>query len=384
MEQARNAVATPTRAHTERHQKAIWKPLEAITARGYQPYDVFSDWLDLMTYALQRRDPEYLKIIRRYPNDREIGHREADYYAQAFGALTAALQTGFQDYLGMIYEEHISTGHLSQIFTPESLSQAIAEMSIDRQDTPFTVCDPACGSGRLLIEAVKQGPVKYACGIDLDARCAKMTALNLLFMNINAVVVCGNTLTDDMYTAYEITRTEHGGLIREAPTALFPERKIQPYLNRALSVSPMLWEVIRDKRFFWQESAAQTPAPVDPVTETPTPVEVESRPAVPLRDLFTPLARIQQRPVEKALSNAGIRKRKWLKSQQRHIGDYDIEKVDGYTLRITPWFSSAHSGERYALRLENEGYEVTADPDQDNALIVRKPDHSPQSRLDFG
>lgn len=378
------AAATPGRATIEPHKKAIWQPLEAISARGYQCHDVFHDWLDLMVYALQRRDPDYLQTVRRYPNDRDIGQREADYFAQSFGALTAALQAGFEDYLGMIYEEHISTGHLSQIFTPKGVGQAIVQAGIGERDAPFTVCDPACGSGRLLIEAVRQGPVKYACGIDLDARCAKMTALNLLFMNVNAVVVCGNTITDELYTAYEITRTMRGGMIREAPAAMFPEGKIQPYLNRALSVSPILWEAVRDKRFFWDIRPTPESAPPEPVAEKPEPAPTPRREVVPLHEIFTPLARIQQRPVEKTLAEAGLRKRQWLKSQQRRVGDYDIEKVDGYTLRITPYFTQAHQSERCASGLQSAGYEVSADPDRDHAILVRKPDRSGQSGLNFG
>ena len=336
-----------------------------------------------MIYAMQRRDPEYLKTIRRYPNDREPGKREADYFSHALGALMIALNSDVQDYLGLLYEEHISTGHLSQIFTPQSLGQMISAIALESQESPFTVCDPACGSGRLLIEAVKQGPVKYACGIDLDDRCAKMTALNLLFMNVNAVVVCGNTLTDELRSAFEITHTPSGGLIREAPSAMYPERKIQPYLNRVFAIHPSLWGPVRDKRFFWQAMPEPPPVP-DPTPAEPETVEKTPPLAVPLHEIFTPLARIQQRPVETALAETGIRKRRWLKTQQRSVGDYDIEKIDGYTLRITPSFTSAHDAQSYTIRLQSRGYDVTPDPDQTHALLVRKPDRDAGSGLDFG
>ena len=145
---AQEPATAPVSATTQPHQKAIWTPLEAIIERGYQPHDVFHDWLNLMVYAMQRRDPDYLKTIRRYPNDREPGQREADYFSHALGALMIALNSDVQDYLGLLYEEHISTGHLSQIFTPQSLSQMISAIALEPQESPFTVCDPACGSHR--------------------------------------------------------------------------------------------------------------------------------------------------------------------------------------------------------------------------------------------
>jgi hypothetical protein len=228
---------------------------------------------------------------------------------------------------------------------------------------------------------VKRGPVKYACGIDLDDRCAKMCALNLLFLNANAIVVCGNTLTDTLYTAYEITRTPRGGMIREAPGALCREG-VQRYLNHALAIPPMFWEAVRDKRYFWQGDTGQTPA--DRAEAKPESANETPRKAVPLSEIFTPLARIQQGAVIKELAEVGIKRRAWRKSLQQSIGDYDIGHIDAYTVRIRPWFTSAHDFQSYAARLGGAGYEVTPDFAEEGAILVRKLDRSGSTGLDFG
>jgi hypothetical protein len=44
-------------------------------------------------------------------------------------------------------------------------------------------------------------------GVDLESRCAKITALNFLFRGIKGDVYCGNTLTNKMQTVWKVRGT---------------------------------------------------------------------------------------------------------------------------------------------------------------------------------
>jgi hypothetical protein len=124
----------------------------------------------------------------------------------------------FLDILGPLYEELASRGGkqlLGQFFTPWPIACMMAEVTNPLElDVPtdrlLTVCDPACGSGILLLSTAslilrKQGADAlrgwsfYGC--DLDSICARMTAVQMaancsvhnLFVG-EVIVFCGNSL----------------------------------------------------------------------------------------------------------------------------------------------------------------------------------------------
>lgn len=208
---------------------------------GYSRHKVYADWLDLMTYALQRDDDNYLEIVDRYDNDRKKGEREIDHFTRAFGLLQKGMAETNHDLLGVVYEE---MGHSSdafgQHFTPHNLSDAMAEMSIDDvdedRDEPYRIQDPASGSGRMLISAAKvlpDGVDAEFYGVDKDSTCAKMTALNLCFFNLDGYAVQGDSLTLDYRRAWSTHGTLIGGEIYEleedeftSPSEVEPEQEV--------------------------------------------------------------------------------------------------------------------------------------------------------------
>jgi type I restriction-modification system DNA methylase subunit len=93
----------------------------------------------------------------------------------------------------------------------------LTEFDEDRED-PYTVLDPASGSGRLLVSAAKQIPdgvdaVFY--GQDKDSTCAKMTALNLCFFNMDGYAILGDSLLQQRRRVWQTTGSFIGGSIRE-------------------------------------------------------------------------------------------------------------------------------------------------------------------------
>lgn len=179
---------------------------------------MFDDFLDLSLYALQRDDDSYLDVMDRY------GEEEAELYSEAFAELMNASAEANHDVLGVVYEElGESSDHFGQHFTPHNLSDMKASMVIDEdpdreREEPYSVLDPAAGSGRLLISAAKQLPEGTQAefyAVDKDSTCAKMAALNLTFFNMDGYVVHGDSLTQDFHTVWATEGSALGGSVYE-------------------------------------------------------------------------------------------------------------------------------------------------------------------------
>ncbi|RPI19469.1 MAG: SAM-dependent methyltransferase [Ignavibacteriae bacterium] len=196
----------------------ILKCLEAILRRGYSSEAVFIDWLDLILFTMQRDDEHYLEIVRRYGNEGKTGERVIDYFAKAFTALLKIMQETNDDILGELYMQwNMANKFRGQYFTPKQVAEFMAK-AISPQGGK--ILDPACGSGIMLISCFKtmtnaQLDEAVFYGQDIDLTCVKMCALNLLFFNVNGVVVWGDTLAFECKKAYETKRSMYGGVFRE-------------------------------------------------------------------------------------------------------------------------------------------------------------------------
>lgn len=210
---------------TQTDVQPVLAPLETIAGRGFSRYDVFRDWTRLMLAALQRDDDTYLGILDDYDRDtgreRKRGARVADLFSEAFGELMAAMQATNRDVLGDAYEAFgMQNDAFGQHFTPHSVAGAMAEMQTavggEDPDPPVTIADPACGSGRMLVYAARRVDDATVCfGMDKDPLCAQMTALNCCFFNMDAAVVCGDSLTLDKRRAWRTRSTAMGGEVAE-------------------------------------------------------------------------------------------------------------------------------------------------------------------------
>ena len=198
--------------------KEIIEQLEAILRHGYSSSALFEDWLDLMLYALQQDEEHYLEIVRKYKNDRPIGEREIDYFCKAFALLQIEMQKTNEDVLGQVYMEwNMSNKYRGQFFTPKHVASMMAHCL---SPTGGNILDPCCGSGVMLVEAIKtmtneQLDNACICGQDVDLSCVKMCALNLLFFNVSGYVVWGDTLLMQCNKVYQTKRSYLGGSIRE-------------------------------------------------------------------------------------------------------------------------------------------------------------------------
>jgi hypothetical protein len=88
----------------------------------------------------------------------------------------------------------------------------------NRAERHITTCateDPCCGTGRMLLEASNINNHAELVGQDIDARCAKITAINLGLRGRYGWVLCGNSLSGEMKFAYRI-----GSFYNESPQGL--------------------------------------------------------------------------------------------------------------------------------------------------------------------
>ncbi len=212
--------------------------LEKITSRGYNSYDVFEDWLDLMLYALMRNDEKYLKIVAHYRNDDEMGRREIDLFKNAFHLLLDGMAQVNEELLGEIYMEwSISKKRTGQFFTPCNVAKVMAEITAPYEGDKIS--DPACGSGVLLIQTAKLLTAEHCdtatfYARDLDLTCVKMCALNMCFFNLNAQIECGNSLTMEHPRAvYRTVRSYLGGSIVEINPAEIKMSKPETHQSNA-------------------------------------------------------------------------------------------------------------------------------------------------------
>ena len=143
----------------------------------------FDTFLDVILAVLGRREEDYMKLIGTLDKDIVNG------YAAMYGALAAYFIDGYYgDPLGSFYMERFSYGGNGEYFTPWNVAYMMAEM-LNPKPTD-KVCDPACGSGIMLLAARCVIHRKYGWlvssrygrnlyGMDISNRMTKMARVNL-------------------------------------------------------------------------------------------------------------------------------------------------------------------------------------------------------------
>jgi hypothetical protein len=172
-----------------------------VTQR-YGKRQVFSDFLQMVvcTLSLGAKEDRYLEVISRYDP------KEINLFPEAMASLICEMDNdgmGLLDVLGTYFELEISLGHNGQFFTPQPICELIACMN----PISFgqTVADPACGSGRMLLSAAKVNRNALFFGADVDADCARMTAINLCLNGLFGEVAWMDTLRNEYFSGWKIT-----------------------------------------------------------------------------------------------------------------------------------------------------------------------------------
>ncbi len=177
--------------------ESLFKKLEHLSQRSSVSRAVaFEDWLSAMVCALaaETREAEYLAMVERHKTGKQ-GKRGVDVMGQMFGELVSAMDSSDLDILGDLFQGAITYGEAGQYFTPESITKLLAQMVIDANERPadgksLLINDPCCGTDRMLLEASSINPHAELVGQDIDARCARITAIIAPWTNFGTMS-CG-------------------------------------------------------------------------------------------------------------------------------------------------------------------------------------------------
>lgn len=176
--------------------------------------DVFRDFLDVCLYYLSAGMllEDYQRIKKKYKND-EIGS-----FLQMLH-IVADNSEGFRDALGDVFMEYVSHGHNGQFFTPMPISDFMSLIiGADSLQPEQTVCDPACGSGRMLLSTAKacsekhDGKRPFCYGSDIDITCVKMAVINMMLNSIPGEIAWMNALSMEHWRSYHISLILIGGM----------------------------------------------------------------------------------------------------------------------------------------------------------------------------
>jgi hypothetical protein len=182
---------------------------------------VFDDFLQLAICSLSggRMEEEYLQTIKPYIEGKR-GKRAVDQFPKVFATVVQVMNDTRADILGDVFEGAITRGKNAQYFTPDPLCQLMARLTDDGRETG-TVCDPCCGSGRMLLAAAEVNRNREFVGQDIDLRCVRITAINLALWNLYGWVIHGNSLALEKKLVYR-TGFDGRGVVKLIPPEACP------------------------------------------------------------------------------------------------------------------------------------------------------------------
>lgn len=198
-------------------EKEFITEFQKLTSKD-NPYKIWSDFCEMTACSISNtidkvhfaeREKRYLEIAGQYSASELIG------ISKMAALLVNILEKNpNQDFLGRMYMElEIGNKHIGQFFTPYHLSEVAAELNLsaaEPEKMPIRVCEPACGSGGMLIafmNAAKQKEINYQLDVifsatDLDPVAAHMCYIQTSYLGCSGTVVVGNSLTQESYSIW--------------------------------------------------------------------------------------------------------------------------------------------------------------------------------------
>ena len=163
-------------------------------------------------YFRQEREDEYMRRIKKYDKS------TVDLFPEMLAELVLEYEeNGCHDVLGELYMElEMYNKWTGQYFTPAHIASAMSKLTepskneieseIERQGF-IKVCDPACGSGVMLIEYAnncKELGINYQkdvlfVAVDIDSIVALMCYIQMSLLGMPGIVCIANTLSGKPY-----------------------------------------------------------------------------------------------------------------------------------------------------------------------------------------
>jgi type I restriction-modification system DNA methylase subunit len=175
-----------------------------------QVFDAFTRFA-ACALAAQTREAEYLEEAKRWEK------QEMDIFAEAFGALVAEMETRpFEDLIGGYYLEVVLSQKGQQwngeFHTPKPICDLMARITIGDVATlpaegPITVCEPACGSGAMILSFAEACPPNMrrrlrVTAIDISRTACDMAFINTTLWGVPTRIIHGNSLSLECWAAW--------------------------------------------------------------------------------------------------------------------------------------------------------------------------------------
>jgi hypothetical protein len=202
---------------------------EAARRSSVSRGQAFEDFLHMVVCALSggRLEEQYLAVVKKHSGG-PPQKRGCDALAQMFGTMIEAMEEtrdNMRDILGDLFQGAITYGEAGQYMTPEPITRLMARLTAgDAEAEPSrvrNVCDPCCGSGRMLLAMAEINRHWQFVGQDVDLRCVRMTAINLALRGLYGWVIHGNSLRLEQRLAYR-TGFDGRGFISEVALSECP------------------------------------------------------------------------------------------------------------------------------------------------------------------
>ena len=226
---------------------AFHKAMDKLAySRSY--WKVFTDFLTLTTCCMlsdrtddHPREKQYREIVEGY------GKLERQLFSELFLRMFDYMAATDRECLSELWEVYAANDELGQFFTPWCVCEFMARISVAGVDwskysreRKCWIGDCACGGGRMFVAAAKQIPLTEIGsvafhGIDVDPNVCMVAALNLLFFNLNGVIVNGNALTLEGSRVYGVRHSILGATIEESTAPEVVKRWIEFGLPRDIS-----------------------------------------------------------------------------------------------------------------------------------------------------
>jgi type I restriction-modification system DNA methylase subunit len=179
----------------------------------HDPRQVFDAFTRFAACALaaQTREAEYLEEAKRWEK------QEMDLFAEAFGTLVAEMETRpFEDLIGGYYLEFVLSQKGQQwngeFHTPKPICDLMARMMIGDVATlpaegPIIVCEPACGSGAMILSFAEVCPPDVrrrlrVTAIDISRTACDMAFINTTLWGVPTRIIHGNSLSLECWAAW--------------------------------------------------------------------------------------------------------------------------------------------------------------------------------------
>ncbi|TAK93479.1 MAG: SAM-dependent DNA methyltransferase [Verrucomicrobia bacterium] len=187
------------------------KILDRISHR-HDTRRVFDGFTRLAACALaaQTREAEYLDEAKRWEKP------DLELFAEALGALVSEMESRpFEDLIGGYYMEfalsHKGQQWNGEFHTPKNICDMMARMLFDLEslptEGPITVCEPACGSGAMILAVGEACPPELrrrlrVTAIDINRSACDMAFINTTLWGIPTRVIHGNSLPLEFWAAW--------------------------------------------------------------------------------------------------------------------------------------------------------------------------------------